>query len=249
MQQIADFALPCDTLADLGTDHALLPIYAVTSKLAARAIASDINEGPLARAADNVNAYGLIGQIDLRLGDGLRTLQYGEADVIVSAGIGGHVHMQMVTQSIDIARSARRLVFQPMNAGHVLREALYDLDFHIIHEATVAEEDKLYEVIAVEPGDGKDRIYAETAPFLTALDAAMSVSECRRLQFVYGPTLLANPTPLMRRRVAREVESLSRIVGALRQSDRPASANRRQSLERDIAILSAWLGKGEVEYE
>lgn len=241
MQQIADLALPCDTLADLGTDHAHLPIYAISQNLAKRAIASDINERPLTRALDNIHAHGLRERIEVRLGDGLQTLAPGEADVIVSAGIGGHVHMQMVTGAIEIARRARRLVFQPMNAGHVLRDALLRHDFHIVSEAMVAEEDKLYEIIAVEPGNGSDPIYNGAARLPGATD-----DEWRRLQLVYGPTLLTSRNRVVRTRIERDLTSFRRIAAALRHSDHESNAIRRHNVEHDIELLEAWLAAKEM---
>lgn len=37
----------CETIADIGTDHAYLPIYLLKNKICRYCIASDINKGPL----------------------------------------------------------------------------------------------------------------------------------------------------------------------------------------------------------
>ncbi|GMA56125.1 hypothetical protein GCM10025858_06280 [Alicyclobacillus sacchari] len=162
LQQVADYALPCAVLADIGTDHANLPIYAIAHGLAEQAIATDLRTGPLDRARTNVALHRLTTKISLRLGDGLAPVERGEADVIVSAGIGGHVHAQLLRTGEPVAKAARRIVLQPMNAGHLVRAAFYDLGFHIAAEALVAEGDKLYEVIAAEPKDGPDLAYEPT---------------------------------------------------------------------------------------
>ena len=67
-------------LADVGTDHAYIPIYLIQNGTVPQAIAMDINQGPLLRATENIRLYGLAGQLETLLSDGLEKLQAGEAD-------------------------------------------------------------------------------------------------------------------------------------------------------------------------
>jgi len=89
LQTILSRIEKCETLADIGTDHAYLPIEAVRAGLCERAIACDIVAGPLHIAKKNIRAAQLEHKIDVRLGDGLRPLRENEADCIVIAGMGG----------------------------------------------------------------------------------------------------------------------------------------------------------------
>ena len=64
-------------LADVGTDHGYVPIYLLQQKRIPRAIAMDINRGPLERAKEHSRLYGLEEYIDLRLSDGVKALKTG----------------------------------------------------------------------------------------------------------------------------------------------------------------------------
>lgn len=87
-------------LADIGTDHAYLPIALVQAGKVPFAIASDIAAGPLANAAADIQAAGLSGQIETRLGNGLATIQAQDhIDTVVIAGVGGQLMTEILTAS------------------------------------------------------------------------------------------------------------------------------------------------------
>ena len=89
LQAAADLVPVCESMADIGTDHGYLPIYLVQEGRARRAIACDVNDGPLTRAREDVNSSGLSRQIGLRLGGGLAPLGKGEVDGVTICGMGG----------------------------------------------------------------------------------------------------------------------------------------------------------------
>ena len=86
---VADFVTPMSRLADVGTDHAYVPIFLVKENRITSAIAMDIVDGPLKRAHDNICMYGMQDKIETRKSDGLKNLRPGEADTVVIAGMGG----------------------------------------------------------------------------------------------------------------------------------------------------------------
>ena len=50
LTKVASLVTEGASVADIGTDHGYIPIYLIENNIAARAIALDINKGPLERA-------------------------------------------------------------------------------------------------------------------------------------------------------------------------------------------------------
>ncbi len=148
---VCSFVPSGSKLADIGTDHARVPIYLIKTGIISHAIASDIGEGPLEKARENISFFGLSDVIELRLGNGMTTLEEGDADCIVIAGMGGEL---MANLLIDyIPKGTKRLILQPMLDPHLVRKALCQTGFRIVAEDIVAENDKMYAVIVAEPGE------------------------------------------------------------------------------------------------
>ena len=76
-------------VADVGCDHAYLPIYLAKENVSPYVIACDINAGPVIRAQENVEDVDLTEKIDVRQGDGLSVIKPGEVKCVVLAGMGG----------------------------------------------------------------------------------------------------------------------------------------------------------------
>jgi len=128
-----------DTLADIGTDHAYLPIEAVRNGLCRRAIACDINKGPLEVATANIRAAGFADQIETRLGNGLAPLNEDEADCIVISGMGGLRIWSILQADEKKARFAKQLILQPQHDLEELRRNLHAAGYDITDEQLVVE--------------------------------------------------------------------------------------------------------------
>lgn len=149
-------------IADIGTDHAYIPIELAKKYKDITAIACDIKSGPLAIATANIEKYGFTGVISTRLGSGLNCLCEGEVDEIIIAGMGGILISQIIEENIHIARSAKKLILQPMNAQDELRRFLIENSFSISNEDIAIEGFKVYNVFDVQNGVQK--------PFLRDID-------------------------------------------------------------------------------
>lgn len=101
-------------VADIGTDHAYLPVWLMQKGLIKAAIAADIAEGPCKAAQTNIGMYGLKDKIEVRRGSGLTVLKPGEADGAVIAGMGGSTIVQILEESPDVAKTLKFLIVQPM---------------------------------------------------------------------------------------------------------------------------------------
>lgn len=137
----------CGTLADIGTDHAYIPIYASLKGLCARALAADVRAGPVRIAERNIRRYHLHGRVETRLGYGLEPIAPGEADVAVIAGMGGPLICEILQGSVEKARQMKLLVLQPMNVVEAVRKWLNESGFAICEEILAPEGKKLYHII------------------------------------------------------------------------------------------------------
>lgn len=142
-------------VADIGTDHAFLAIALRKTGTAKHVIACDINKGPLANAAENVNKTKTDG-ITLRLSDGLGNIKPNEVDVIVAAGMGGDVIASIISRAEWLKDSAKTLILQPMSSADALHEYLYNNGFEIVCENAVFDSGRCYVVITAKY-DGKKR--------------------------------------------------------------------------------------------
>ncbi|ACL74925.1 tRNA (adenine(22)-N(1))-methyltransferase [Ruminiclostridium cellulolyticum] len=150
LRLIADKVPKCNTVADIGTDHAYIPIYLVQNGVCRKAIASDIKIGPVKIANSNISLYKLAEKIETRIGDGLNTIEVGEADSIIIAGMGGTLLTELLeANKIKVVR-ATALVLQPMNDLDIVRKWLYDNAFDIYDEELVAEGPKFYCVLSAK---------------------------------------------------------------------------------------------------
>lgn len=144
LRLIAESIPHCSMLADIGTDHAYIPIYAVQQGKCERALAADLRPGPLRMAQANIGKHGLKDRIETRLGDGLEPIGAEECDVIVIAGMGGPLIKKILSDSFEKVQKARRLLLQANNAIDALRRWLYENGFEIFSEKLVEDAGKLY---------------------------------------------------------------------------------------------------------
>ncbi len=135
-------------VADIGTDHAFLPIALRQSGTARRVFACDISEGPLRNAEVNVNKSGVDG-IELRLSNGLDALREDEVDVVVIAGMGGDVIAEILSRAPWI-KNDKKLILQPMSSADAVHRYLYENGFAITSEKGVFDSGRCYAVICAE---------------------------------------------------------------------------------------------------
>ncbi len=140
-----------ERIADIGTDHAYIPIYLIENELAKSIIAGDVRQGPVDIAKANVEKHKLSDKIEVRLGSGLSILNKNEVDTVIIAGMGGQLISEIIDADIELAKSVK-LVLQPMNAQYELRKYLIDNNFKITDENIAVEGFKVYNIMNVENG-------------------------------------------------------------------------------------------------
>ena len=138
------------TVADIGTDHAFIPI--ALSRKGKTVIATDANIGPLLSAKKNAERERV--DIPLRLGNGLEPLSDSEAEEIIIAGMGGELIKTIISDDTEKAHHSR-LLLQPMNSQAELRAFLLENGFKITAEDLACEGRKIYNLIIAEAGRGE----------------------------------------------------------------------------------------------
>lgn len=160
LKLIAEKVPICNTVADIGTDHAYIPVYLIQQNVCKKSIASDVKIGPVKIAERNISQYKLNDRIETRLGSGLDTIVENEADAIIIAGMGGTLVAELLEANSAKAKKATALILQPMNDLDVVRKWLYDHKFDIYDEELVAEGPKYYCVFAARYS-GEDKAYKD----------------------------------------------------------------------------------------
>ena len=154
LSAVASFVRDGSYLADIGTDHAYLPIYCVKKGKSISAIASDINEKPYLTAKSNVAGAKLSDKIKCVQAYGFDGMEdYLFTDVAV-CGMGGELIRDIIKNgeySYDrIKSNAVRLILQPMTMTAVLRGYLYDNGYDIVGESTVYDDGRYYNILCAE---------------------------------------------------------------------------------------------------
>lgn len=147
-------------LADVGTDHALLPVWLLLEGRIPSAIASDLREGPLSRARETVEQHGVAERVSLRLCDGLSGIQAGEADVVSIAGMGGETIAAILEQA-PWTRENTLLLLQPMTSFPDLRQWLLGNRYMVEQETICQEGSRMYTILTVRGGQDTPMTPAE----------------------------------------------------------------------------------------
>lgn len=145
----ASFVRKGDFIADVGTDHAYLPIYLCVQGMIRGAVVSDINEGPIERATKNIAEFSCQKKIQPVLCDGLSKIGEYSPDSVFILGMGGELIVNIISAAEWVKEKRVRLVMQAMTHPEILREYLIKNGFEIIDEAIV-EDSKIYQVTVAE---------------------------------------------------------------------------------------------------
>jgi len=138
--------------ADIGTDHARLPVWLLEHGRIPSAIAADLKEGPLSRARQTAARHDLTERISFRLGDGLTPLGPEEADAIAIAGMGGETIASILGNAPWASGGTCLFYLQPMTSVPDLRRWLWRNGF-VIEREELVREDKLYVVLTARGGE------------------------------------------------------------------------------------------------
>jgi len=245
LSAVASFVLPGGPLADIGTDHALLPVALVQRGVVPSAVAGDVHPGPAQAAERQVRASNLESRISVRLGDGLRVLRPGEAATVAIAGMGGGTMVDILSAGGAALQGVRRLVLQPNIGERLVREWLASNGWKLAEETLLEEDGLMYEVLAADAADSPEEADRWNAALydrpLPGLDRPS-----RSLRMLLGPYLSDRPTELFVRKWTAYAAKLETLIEQIGRSASPDAQRKREELAAERKALNevlTWLSQ------
>ena len=220
LQAVAALVPKGSRFADIGTDHAYLPVWLVEQGLIPGAVAGDIATGPCQAARATVAMYGAADKIAVRQGSGLAVLSPGEADCIAICGMGGSTIISILEADMAVAKAAQRLLLQPMAGAAALRRWLVQHGWRLVDEDLVDDPPHFYEIICAEPG---------------------AEQEHAEVEYLVGPSLLKVGHPLLEKQIGRHIKSLRELLSNMERSERARASEKykeTQALLRELEVLA-----------
>jgi tRNA (adenine22-N1)-methyltransferase len=145
----ADLVRQGACFADIGTDHARLPLFLLASKRIGFAYACDVACGPLASAEAAIAAAGEGERCKTVLCDGAAALsEFGITDYAI-CGMGGELIARIISDAPQLADPSVRLVLQPMTRAAHLRRFLARNGFSVLCERFVIAAKRAYVCLSV----------------------------------------------------------------------------------------------------
>ena len=253
LQMIADEIKKGETVADIGTDHGLLPIFLYESGRCPKVILGDINKGPLEKARENIalhfgadaldddGNHACGGALALRLGSGLEPVAFGETDAVVIAGMGGILMTEILGLDLNHTKSFKKLILQPRNGSHKLRWWLKQNGFVITAEHLVVERKYICEIITVEP----DQVTTDPAAESPAAIVLPEDIPDEALDLEISPLLYEMKDPLLVPFIKNKIRIEEKVVGFVSEGsgegeghERIAAANKRLAALRAKLTLA-----------
>ena len=182
---------------DVGCDHALLDIYLVKKNKNINAVASDIAEGPLNQAKNNIKREKLDGKIETRLGYGLRTYT-NEIDTIIISGMGGRNMIGIFKDSPKVLKNIKTIILSPNNYQEDVKRYLTKNGFYIENEEFIRDNRFIYQIIIFKKGKKK----------------------YNKKDYFFGPVFIEKKGPLFREYYEKELKSREILLTLLPKSYR-----------------------------
>lgn len=192
LQTVASLVDNDKKIIDIGCDHALLSIYLVQNKNPLKVIASDINEGPLLHAKENIKKYKLDNKIKTKLGNGIEPIE-DDIDTIIISGMGGLNMIGILKYEPSKYKNVKTIILSPNSDTDILRKEICKLGFYIEDEVLVKEKNIIYPVIKFERGKRKYK-YKD---------------------YLFGPVLIEKRDPLFIEYIQKEKTTKEKLLAVL----------------------------------
>ena len=208
LKTIGDLVEANSFCLDVGCDHALLEIYLAKSKKNIKTIASDIAEGPLEQAKNNIKREHLENEIETRLGPGLTTYTK-DIDTIIISGMGGRNMIGIMKESPKVLKQVKTLILSPNNYQEDVKRYLCKNNFYIENEEFVKDNHFIYQIIIFKKGK----------------------KHYNKKEYFFGPVFIRKKGPLFREYYEKEMKSRQILLTMLPKNYRLKKYQTKKEIE------------------
>ncbi|CAI2606942.1 tRNA (adenine-N(1))-methyltransferase [Lactobacillus kunkeei] len=215
LKVVADFVPQNSRVADIGSDHAYLPVYLMKQKQIEFGIASEVAKGPLDNAIQEIKAEGLSDRIDTRLADGLLSVQpEDKIDCVTIAGMGGTLIKNILENGKSHLSGDELLILQPNVGEDRLRTWLINNQYEISDETILREDGHTYEIIVAKKTDEPVK-YTEQ-------------------EIKFGPFLLKQHSDVFVEKWENEIERIEMVIDQMNLSKHDKPVDKINSMKKEI---------------
>lgn len=208
IQKIAEMVKPGMVTADIGTDHAFLPILLIRNNIAPRVYACDISEGPLKQAAANIAREGMQDRIIPILSDGFAQVPE-DAEAAVLAGMGYYTAAAILENAMNRLSSFRQIIVEVNRNVREMRQWISDHHFTIEDEECI--HDRNFDYIAISFTAGQHAPYS-------------------RQEILCGPLLMQKQTETYRAYCLKQIGRMEKILAHSKDPVRRAEAEEEKEM-------------------
>lgn len=218
LQTVSDHVEPGSRLADIGSDHAYLPIHLAKNHIIEYGVVGEVAKGPLSNAISEIQKDHLLDVLNPRLADGLAAIQAGDnINAITIAGMGGNLITHILEEGQAKLTGQEKLILQPNVGEPVVRRWLMSHQYRIFAEQILEEDDHIYEII-------------------TAKKSAAPVTYSER-ELKFGPFLLKEKSPVFVAKWQEEIGLLQRVIRNMHDAVNPDTA-KIQLIQAEIKTIN-----------
>ena len=225
LEEIINLVEDNSIVADIGTDHGIVPYELIKSNKAKKVIASDISEKSLDKLREKLDYLDEPEKIILNISDGLDNLNEYQVDTIIISGMGGNLIVDILNKNIDVAKSANCLILGANNSLSVLRKFLHDNSFEIIEEVDLFENDKYYQIIKIKVGK---QLFSND------------------YEYEFGKFLIDNKSENLKQYIKQQIENKKTILSNISEKDSDNVKNAIDNINVEIKELEKVLNKIEA---
>ncbi|MBC3385466.1 tRNA (adenine(22)-N(1))-methyltransferase TrmK [Pseudomonas sp. SWRI179] len=208
-------------LADIGSDHAYLPVALLRRGVIATAVAGEVALTPLRAAERTVVENDLEQRISVRLANGLAAIEPEDGITAISlCGMGGETIRDILDSGKARLSGRERLILQPNGGEQPLRQWLMENGYRILCEELLRENRFYYEIIVAE----------------RAGPVAYTAEE-----LYFGPLQLQARTPVFLAKWQRLLRQKQKTLISLAKARQAVPEEKLQEIARQVRWISALL--------